>query len=69
MNIDYDCEFLEDGKTIDLISIGMVAEDGLGNPELPSLPGVTEHNALGDAREVRYRREWLAAHHGERSAI
>lgn len=24
----YDCEFLEDGKTIDLISIGMVREDG-----------------------------------------
>jgi hypothetical protein len=24
----YDCEFLEDGKTIELISIGIVAEDG-----------------------------------------
>lgn len=24
----YDCEFLEDGRTIELISIGMVAEDG-----------------------------------------
>jgi hypothetical protein len=24
----YDCEFLEDGKTIDFISIGVVAEDG-----------------------------------------
>jgi hypothetical protein len=24
----YDCEFLEDGRTIDLISIGIVAEDG-----------------------------------------
>lgn len=24
----YDCEFIEDGKTIDLISIGMVCEDG-----------------------------------------
>lgn len=24
----YDCEFIEDGRTIDLISIGMVAEDG-----------------------------------------
>jgi len=33
----------------------------LGNPELPSMPGVTEHNALSDAREVRYRAEWLAA--------
>ncbi len=28
MKIFYDCEFLEDGRTIDLISIGMVAEDG-----------------------------------------
>lgn len=28
MRIYYDCEFLEDGSTIELISIGMVAEDG-----------------------------------------
>jgi hypothetical protein len=28
MKIWYDTEFIEDGKTIDLISIGMVAEDG-----------------------------------------
>jgi len=28
MRIYYDCEFLEDGRTIDLISIGLVAEDG-----------------------------------------
>lgn len=28
MRYMYDCEFLEDGKTIDLISIGIVAEDG-----------------------------------------
>ena len=28
MRIFYDTEFLDDGKTIDLISIGMVAEDG-----------------------------------------
>lgn len=28
MKIYYDCEFIEDGHTIDLISIGMVAEDG-----------------------------------------
>ena len=28
MKYFYDCEFLEDGKTIDFISIGMVAEDG-----------------------------------------
>lgn len=28
MRITYDCEFLEDGRTIDLISIGLVAGDG-----------------------------------------
>ncbi len=28
MRYFYDCEFIEDGKTIDLISIGIVAEDG-----------------------------------------
>lgn len=28
MKVFYDCEFLEDGRTIELISIGMVAEDG-----------------------------------------
>lgn len=30
MRYFYDCEFLEDGRTIDLISIGIVAEDGRG---------------------------------------
>lgn len=28
MKYFYDCEFIEDGKTIDLISIGMLSEDG-----------------------------------------
>lgn len=28
MRYFYDCEFLEDGRTIDLISIGIVADDG-----------------------------------------
>lgn len=28
MDIDIDCEFLEDGRTIELISIALVAEDG-----------------------------------------
>jgi hypothetical protein len=28
MDLDYDCEFLEDGETIKLISIAIVAEDG-----------------------------------------
>ncbi|MGW3821785.1 3'-5' exoribonuclease domain-containing protein [Streptomyces sp. NPDC005071] len=27
-SIDYDCEFLDDGRTIELISIGMVCDDG-----------------------------------------
>lgn len=31
----------------------------LGNPELPPMPGHREHHALDDAREVRYRRQWL----------
>ena len=31
----------------------------LSNPDPPSLPGVTEHNALSDAREVKFRAEWL----------
>jgi len=33
----------------------------LGNPSLPSMPGVRSHNALDDAREVKFRYEWLAA--------
>lgn len=28
MRFFYDCEFLEDGRTIELVSIGVVAEDG-----------------------------------------
>lgn len=32
----------------------------LGNPDLPAMPGATEHDALSDAREVKYRYEWLA---------
>lgn len=28
MRYFYDCEFIEDGRTIDLVSIGVVAEDG-----------------------------------------
>ena len=37
----------------------------LGNPDLPSLPGVTEHNALSDAREVKFRHELLERLGGE----
>ena len=39
MRYFYDCEFLENGRTIDLISIGIVREDGQGyyaiNAEMP----------------------------------
>lgn len=51
MKFFYDTEFLEDGKTIDLISIGIVAEDG------------SEYYAVNrDAPWKRiYKHEWLAA--------
>lgn len=51
MKIFYDTEFIEDGTTIDLISIGMVAEDGrelyLVNRDMP-------------IRRIR-KHEWLMA--------
>jgi hypothetical protein len=31
----------------------------LGNPELPKLPNKTEHHALWDAREMKFRYDWL----------
>ena len=55
MKVFYDTEFLEDGRTIDLISIGMVAEDG------------REYYAVSqDATKRRLRRrirkhDWLMA--------
>ena len=33
----------------------------LGNPDLPSMPDANEHNALSDAREVKFRAGWLAS--------
>ena len=30
-----------------------------GNPDLPQMPGVVEHEALHDAREVLFRLQWL----------
>jgi hypothetical protein len=30
-----------------------------GNPVIPPMDGLTAHNALDDAREVRHRRTWL----------
>jgi len=49
MRIYYDTEFIEDGSTIDLISIGMVAEDGR---ELYCING---EGAIGRA----LRHDWL----------
>lgn len=53
MKIFYDTEFIEDGSTIDLISIGMVAEDGrelyLVNDEIDGDPlneRIRSHNWL-----------------------
>lgn len=45
MKIFYDTEFLEDGRTTDLISIGMVAEDGR---ELYLINEEIEHEGLYD---------------------
>lgn len=42
--------------------------DRLGYPELPPMPGATEHNALDDARELRYRHQWLREQEQERDA-
>jgi hypothetical protein len=50
--IFYDTEFLEDGRTIDLISIGMVRDDG------------AEYYAITDDSRLisrAYEHEWLAA--------
>ena len=33
-----------------------------GNPVIPPLGGITAHNALDDAREVRWRLMWLREH-------
>lgn len=52
MRIHYDTEFLEDGKTIRLISIGMVAEDGR---ELYRI--VDDEDLISDA----HQHEWLKA--------
>lgn len=51
MKIFYDTEFIEDGKTIDLVSIGMVAEDG------------REYYAVSDefSHEALLANPWLVA--------
>lgn len=35
------------------------AAELIGVPCMPSMPDTTEHNALDDARECQYRRQWL----------
>jgi hypothetical protein len=35
----------------------------LGNPDVPAMPGVVAHRSLDDARELKWRREWLAANY------
>jgi 3' exoribonuclease, RNase T-like len=52
MKIFYDCEFVEDGNTIDLISIGMVREDG---DELYVVSAEFDQSAL-------FRDPWLVEH-------
>lgn len=64
------------GKMIDLPSgIPMWTHDlrqeweRAGKPDLPSLPGGREHNALDDAREVKFRHEWLMANTKPQSGL
>lgn len=52
----FDCEFLEDGRTIDLISIGIVAQDGR---EYYAVVSETETDTTLYDRIVRH--DWLMA--------
>jgi hypothetical protein len=78
VRVFYDTEFIEDGRTIDLISIGMVAEDGrelyLANRDMPVrrirrhpwlMANVVPHlpRGSGDMRNSMGRR-WLF-HYGD----
>jgi hypothetical protein len=55
MRIFYDTEFIEDGRTVDLISIGMVAEDGR---EYYAVSQAASRRPL--RRRIR-RHDWLMA--------
>ena len=46
----YDCEFIEDGRTIDLVSIGIVCDDG------------REYYALSSEFDPTRAGPWVAAH-------
>lgn len=37
----------------------MTEVERLGRPYVPEMPGRTHHNALSDAKEVKWRRQWL----------
>lgn len=52
MRVYYDTEFIEDGRTIDLVSIGMVADDGR---ELYAVSSEFDQHAL-------LANSWLAEH-------
>lgn len=56
MRVWYDTEFIEDGSTIELISIGMVAEDG------HELYAVAEEIDDGKLYGRIRRHDWLMAH-------
>jgi hypothetical protein len=53
MRVYYDTEFLEDGRTIELISIGMVAEDGR------ELYAVNEEIGTGPLHDRICKNQWL----------
>lgn len=56
MRIFYDTEFLEDGRTIELISIGMVSEDGR------ELYAVSEEAGSGELYRRICGQPWLMKH-------
>src|ERR1019366_10460965 len=57
--IFYDCEFLEDGRTIDLISIGLAADDGR-----------EDYAVASDAPWDRIRKhDWLRRHVGPHPSV
>lgn len=68
MKIWFDTEFIEDGKTIDLISIGMVREDGAEfyaeseECDLTRASPWVRENVLPHLSRPRFSRWWIATH-------
>lgn len=56
MKIFYDTEFIEDGRTVEMISIGMVAEDGR------ELYAVSEEIRSGELHQRICNQPWLMRH-------